>query len=290
MTISLKRVLTFLLAALPAVAAAAQSLPATQPALLRIIREEVKLGRNADHARFEAGWPAAYERAKSPDYYLAMESLTGANEAWYVTPGASYKALGEAMTREEEPALAAELARLQRGDAEFVNSVRVIEARARPELSFGAYPDLAKQRFWQITFFRMRPGSEEAFAAAVKSYAAASGRAGNAMGYRVYEVVAGMPEPTYIVFSSVSGFADFDRMMAAGDATMKAMTADDQPIGKKFNEGLINSESFRFKLSPSMSYVPKETRATDPAFWMPKKPAPAKASSTAAAPAKPSGQ
>jgi hypothetical protein len=81
-----------------------------------------------------------------------------------------------------------------------------------------------------------------------------------------------MPTPTYVIFSSVSSFGEFDRMVADGDATMKAMGADDEPIWKKFNEGLINSETMRFRLSPEMSYVPKETRASDPAFWGPKKP------------------
>ena len=57
------------------------ALPTSQPPLVTIVREEVKVGRVAEHARIEAGWPAAYARAKSPDYYLAMVSVTGPNEA-----------------------------------------------------------------------------------------------------------------------------------------------------------------------------------------------------------------
>lgn len=44
----------------------AQGIPTSQPELLTIIREEVKLGRSADHERVEAGWPAAFAKAKSP--------------------------------------------------------------------------------------------------------------------------------------------------------------------------------------------------------------------------------
>jgi hypothetical protein len=285
MSITIKRVVLLLLALLvPAAAAFAQVLPTTQPAFLRVSREDVKLGRNAEHSKFEAGWPAAFERAKSPDFYIAMESMTN-NEAWYVSPFASYAAMGESLAREQEPALQTELTRLQRGDAEFISSWRAMELRARPELGQGTYPDLAKQRFWEITIFRMRPGSEGAFAAAAKSYGGAMGRAGAKSGFRVYEVVAGMPTPTYVIFSSVTSFGEFDRMVADGDATMKAMGADDEPIWKKFNEGLINSETMRFRLSPEMSYVPKETRASDPAFWVPKKPAATKPAAPAAKPA-----
>ena len=51
-----------------------------------------------------------------------------------------------------------------------MNSGRSVELRARPEYSSGAYPDLAKQRFWEVTVFRMRPGTEESFAAMAKAY------------------------------------------------------------------------------------------------------------------------
>ena len=227
----------------------------------------------------------AFERAKSPDYYLAFDTLSGATEAWFVIPSASYAAMGEAMARENEPSVRAELDRLYKTDADLVNSGRTIELRARPEYSSGAFPDLTKQRFWEVTIFRMRPGTEEAFAGIAKAYGAASARAGATTGYRVYQVTAGMPTPTWVIFSSVASFGDFDKMRAEGEATMKAMTADDQPIAKKFSEGLISEETFRLRLNPRMSYVAKEVRASDPAFWTPKPPA-----TTKAAPAKPSTQ
>ena len=40
--------------------AQAQGVPTTQPAFLNIIREEVKVGHGEDHAKTEAGWPAAH--------------------------------------------------------------------------------------------------------------------------------------------------------------------------------------------------------------------------------------
>jgi hypothetical protein len=264
--------LLLLLVAAP-LPAFAQALPTTQPAFLRVIREEVKTGRAAEHAKLEAAWPAAFERAKSPDYYLALDSLTS-NEAWFLVPSASYGAMGESMAREQDPALSGELDRLRRADADLISGWRTIELRARPELSHGAYPDLGKQRFWEITVFRMRPGGGSAFADVAKVYGSASERAGRTMGYRVYEVTAGMPTPTYFLFSSVTAFADFDKMLAEDEATLKATTPD---AFTAFNEKLIDAETFRMQLSPQMSYVPKEIRASDPAFWTPKKPTAPKA-------------
>ncbi len=251
----------------------AQDMPTSQPRFLTIIREEVKIGRNAEHAKIEAGWPAAYDKAKSPDFYLALVSMTGPNEAWYVVPQQSHAAIAEGMKRDEaDPVLSAELTRLQRADAEVLTNVRVMQAVARPDLSYGPFPDLAKARFWEITWFRVRPGHEAQFDAATKAYTAAAKRATPDASWRTYEIIAGAPSPTFLVFSTVDSYADLDRMVEGGQKTMQGLTADEGAVLQKFAaEGMINSETNRFRLDPRMSYVSKAMRATDPAFWMPKK-------------------
>jgi hypothetical protein len=255
--------------------ALAQSLPATQPNLLQIIREEVKVGHADDHVKTESGWPAAFEKAKSPYYSLALVSLTGSNEAWFIVPYDSHKAMADDMKRSsDDPNLTAELARLSRADAEHLTGLRTIQAMARKELSHGAFPDTAKQRFWELTLFRVRPGHEEEFTAAAKAYGSATDRVAPSTSYRVYEVIAGMPGPAYLLFSSTTSFGDFDKSMSEGEITMKGATAEERAALQKFSlEALISAETQRFRLDPEMSYVPKEVRAQDPAFWMPKKPA-----------------
>jgi len=252
----------------------AQGMPTSQPALLTIVREDVKLGRAAEHARWETGWPAAYQKAKSPDYYLAFQSMTGPSEVWYVVAQASHAAMAETMKREAADAvLSAELERLQRGDAEFLNNVRVMQAAGRPDLSMGTFPDLAKIRFTEITWFRVRPGHEGEFEAAAKAYGAAAQRSAPSTSFRIYQIMAGVPGPTYLVFSSVQSFGEFDQMMAAGEATMRGATPEEMTALQKFStEGLINAETQRFRVDPQQSYVAPEARAADPEFWTPKKP------------------
>ena len=275
------RTLTLLLSTLVPGVAAAQALPTSQPNMITIVREEVKLGRDADHAKVEAGWPAAYEKAKSPDYYLALTSMTGTPEAWYVTAYASHAAIGDSLKREDADAvLTAELTRLRRADADVINSVRTMQARARTDLSYGAYPDLAKQRFFEVAWFRVRPGHEPQFETAAKAYGTSAKRAGIKAAYRVYEVVAGVPGPTYLIFSSVASYGEFDQAMTDGDKVIRGANPDEGTALQKFMlEAAINIETQRFRVDPVHSYVPKETRAQDPAFWMPKKPVAAKPTS-----------
>ena len=251
--------------------AQAQGLPTSQPPLLTIVREEVKVGRAAEHARIEAGWPAAYERAKSPNYYLAMVSMTGPSEARYISPYANYAALGESMKREESDAvLSAELARLARADAEVLNNLRTVQAMGRTDLSMGAYPDLGRQRFWEITTFRVRPGHEGEFDAAAKAYVSAATRSAPTTAFRVYEVQAGMLTPTYIIFSSIVTYGQFDDVFTNGMKTMQGATAEERAALQKFStDAMLSGETNRFRLDPRQSYVSRETRATDPTFWAP---------------------
>jgi hypothetical protein len=252
--------------------AAAQALPTSQPAQLVIIREQVKLGRGAEHARIESGWPAAYAKAKSPVYYLGMTSMTGTNEAWFLVPYASNAAEADEMRLEEsDTGLAAELQRLGRADAEVTTDARTIRAMARTDLSHGGFPDLARQRFWEIAIYRVRPGHDAGFEAAARAYGAAVERTAPGNSYRVYAVTAGMPEPTYLVFTSVASYAQFDTLAANGRRIFQSFTPDElTTLNKFFTDDLINTETNRFRLDPQMTYVSAETRATDPAFWIPR--------------------
>lgn len=247
-------------------AALGQNLPTSQPDVLGIQIEEVKLGHSSEHAVTEAGWPAALQKAKSAFPYIALASLSGKPEVWFVTPFESHAKVAESMAEGGE-ALASELSRLSRADADHLTGLRSLHLVARKDLSHGAFPDTARQRFYEITTFRVRPGGEDAFAAAAKAFAAAAGRAAPGVAYRVYEVTAGMPSPTYLVFSSTVSFADFDKMMADGAATMKAMTPQEQDAMQKFGPQANSIETNRFRLDPDMSYVPQSVRDQDPKFW-----------------------
>jgi len=258
--------------------ARAQTMPTTQPMFLHIVREQVKVGRSGEHSRWEAGWPAAFEKAKFPDIYIALQTVTGHSEVWYVEAFASQAAYGESSARQDaDPVLSAETGRLLRGDAEFVSEVTQIQAVARPDLSHGTFPDLATMRFWAITTFKVKPGHDDDFAAAAKAWASASARSAPSANWRTYEVVAGAPGGTFLVFGSVASFGEFDKEMASGEATYKGLTFDERSALNKFDtEASLGTVTNRFRLDPRQSYVPAETRQKDPAFWMPKAASPAK--------------
>jgi hypothetical protein len=252
-------------------ASAQNGLPATQPKHLTIIREQVKVGRSADHARNEAGWPAALEKAKNPDYYLALTSMTGPTEAWYLIPSESYTAEAASMKRDaKDPVLSAEVDRLTLKDADYINGSTTVQLMARPDLSLGKFPNVSKIRFYEISLFYARPGQEEKLETLMKTYAVVRKRVAPESSYRVYTVVAGMLDSTYLVISSVEDYAEFDRLMAEGEKVFSSTTPEEKAQFDKWGECVLKSENNRFRVDPVQSYVSKEVRASDPDFWMTK--------------------
>jgi len=247
----------------------AQSLPTTQPKLLTITRERIKTGHDAAHVKTEVGWPAAYAQAKSPDYYLALVSITGSAEVWFLSPRDSYAAWGKTMESEAaNPQLTADLDRLWAADGEHLDGSDQIEATAMPALSQGTYPDLNRARFWRISTLRLRPGHEKQFADMIAVYKTVAGRVAPNLTWRIYSVSAGMPGPTYIIFSSVQAFGQFDAMAADGSAIGKGATPEELAVLQKYlTDDLVSSTTNRYRLDPAMSYVSDETKKTDPAFW-----------------------
>ena len=115
---------------------------------------------------------------------------------------------------------------------------------------------------------RVRPGHEKQFADMVAVYKTIAGRVSPNLAGRIYAVTAGMPGPTYLIFSSVQSFGQFDAMAVDGSAISKGATPQELVVLQKFlADDLVSSTTNRYRLDPTMSYVSDETKKTDPAFW-----------------------
>lgn len=248
--------------------AAADDLPKTQPKVLTIYREQLKVGKAAEHSKLEAGYPAALEKANHPNHYLALVSMTGPSEVWYLEPSDSFKAIDDTIKRDaKDPVLSAEMDRLALADAEYITSSRVMRARAVSDLSVGTFPDLSKARYFEISIFRIRPGFEPKFEEMSKTYAAMIKRGAPKAQYRVYEVLAGERLPIYLIISSMENYGELDQRLTEGETAWKGATADEMKVLSQFNEVAESVETNHYRVDPAQSYVSKATRASDPEFW-----------------------
>jgi len=253
-----------------ATSAAAQApVPDTQPSVLTIYMEQVKIGMEASHAEVEKGWPAALGKAGAPETYLALESMTGEAAVWFVEPYENFAHEGRARARNNANVeLRAELDRLWRDHGQYIEASRTVKAVSRPDLSHGDFPNIALERFWDIITFRVRPGHDAQFEAAARTYGEVADRLGLDVSYRVYQVTGGLPDGNYLVFTSVADYGEFDEVMARGNTIFQGMTDDEREVFDEFGQEATQfSITNRYRLSPDMSYVDDATRAADPDFW-----------------------
>lgn len=260
-------------------AAIASTLPAqTPPArqgpskVLQLYREEVKYGRASEHEKYEAGWPRAFSKAKWPVYAMGLSSVTGPSEAWFAIGYESFADMEkDRINMAKNAALDAELSALSKGDAEFVSNARSIVAVYREDLSRPGNVVLATQRYFEITTFRVRPGHDLDFEQAAKLYRDTYNKVNNPTPWAVYQVMAGMPSPTYFVFVPRKSLGEVDQDLAQMGNIMQAFGEENlKTLQKLAADGFLTAESNYFAFSPKMSYMPKEFVARDPEFWTPK--------------------
>lgn len=243
------------------------------PKVLQIFVESVKPGQSAAHEKIETGWPQAFRKAKWPTHYLAVTSMSGPGEAWYMTGHASYAAM-EADNRnvEKTPALSKELERLSAVDGELLSGTRGILATYRPDLSYRPDISLARMRYYALTIITLKPGYDSAFAEVRKVVNAGHDKANMDEHWTMYQVTSGMAGSAYLLFIPMKSLQEADVAQEShGKPYQDALgQAGRQQLRDFARDAMATSETKLFAFSPKMSYPSDEWVASDPQYWAPK--------------------
>jgi hypothetical protein len=258
--------------------------PGAPSKMIRIVREQVKPGKVAAHDKFEASWVQAATRGGSKVHYLALSSLTGAPESWFIDGHDSFEALAAAVKEEDaNTALTSALETLSAQESDFLTNSQSIVARYREDLSYHANPpNLGQAKFMAVYRETVKAGYSNEYEQAGKLLVAGYEKAGiKDERWAAYQVVAGMPDGTYLYFGPMSAMKEAD--VDNSKAFREAAGEDNRARMREINREAIVPGSGQltfFAMSPKMSYVSKEFASADPDFWTPK---PAAASSKVAA-------
>jgi hypothetical protein len=246
-------------------------MPPGPPKVLQIFREEVKPGKGPAHQKWETGWPKAFAKANWPTNYLAMTSVTGPSEAWFLTGYESFAAWQKDRENMDKSPLKSEDERLTQGDGEFLSGHRSIVAAHREDLSSKTAVSIPKMRYFRVITFRIRPGHDSDFVDASKIIKAAYEKANVDLPWAVYQVSSGMLTPTYLVFLPMKSLDEIDSAMARFKTIQEAEGEENQKkLLKLASDGYLTTDSNIFAFEPKMSYPSKEFTAADPEFWAPK--------------------
>lgn len=259
-------------------AEAQPALPTSTPPLLLIYREEVRPGRGAAHAANEAAWAAAFTKANAPERWLAMTTVAGPSEAWFLSGYPSYEAYQKVQDEmSANAALSAEGDRFSQQDGEHLNRTSTLLASYRPALSYQPDVRLPEMRYMQVDMVRVKPGQDSEFRATWRQIVEAHTKAKMDERWAVYELDAGGPDLTFYFFYPRKSLAEIDKSgpMHTADGYRDAVGESGRLNQREMAQRSVEaSQTYIFQLRPQMSLLGKEWIDVDPAFWTPKPPAP----------------
>jgi hypothetical protein len=251
-------------------AAQAQNDP---PPVIRVYVEQVKPGKSAAHEKSESSYVKAFAKANYPAHYIALSTMTGPDEVWFVEEHASFAEVEQVEKASQAPPLKADLEMASATDGEYLSAARSLIGVYRKDLSYHgeqAVGGLPKARYLNVISVRIKSGTERQLAAAVKDLVDLYNNAQFQQPVVVYQIISGAQMGTYQIFEPMASLAEFDkypaRMKAMRDVGGRKLDA----VEKTFADITAFEESRLMSMSPKMSYVSKEFAAADAEFWTPK--------------------
>jgi hypothetical protein len=264
------------LMALSAVSAVPLFCQPTEPApVIQVLREVIKEGKTAAHEKTEMEFVRIFRKAKFPGYYYALTTISGPNEAWFISVFPSFAEAEEYQKLADKEPLKGELGLADARDGALRESSRSMWAVYRKDMSY--LPDKfdpAHARYAAVAIYRVKLGKDEEMESGAKMMIGGYEKANIATPFLCYQVVAGAPVGTYLFFDAMDSLKVMDGQAARHKALMEAMGAENfQQLMKGAGEIFQFMEESLFAVNPGMSYVSKEVEEADPAFWRPKPPA-----------------
>src|SRR5271166_5125942 len=207
----------FVAAALTACAplAFAQSTPENgPPAVLQIVRESIKEGRESAHRKVEQDYTNAVRKAKSPYHYLALSAESGPNDVLFMEAFPSFAAIEESDKMGQKAPLKNELELINARDGELRTESRSMTAVFRPDMSYtGPNPiQIGKIRYMMIDNYRVRLGKNEGFTEGGKMLLEGYKKSNMPLSILCYQVIAGAPNGVYLFLMPLESLKQLDSM------------------------------------------------------------------------------
>ncbi len=250
-----------LLFALLAAFAVAQGLTAPPP-ILQIVR---KPGATAAS-------PKPYSNAGAAVQVIGIRSVTGLPETWMVEAHDSFASI-EQLDQRLAAAGSANVLR-ERGDPldeDVLAPARTMIAAYRGQWSYradDAIRNFSRARYFQISVFRIRPGTQASFGDLIRLYRATADAVNLNRPELAYQVISGTSSGTLVFLAPMLSLSAMDDGVGPLPVAAEDLAAARARDGAKLAaETEVNREHLLFRVEPRISYVSDEFASSDRDFW-----------------------
>jgi hypothetical protein len=240
------------------------------PNLLLLVHQSFPPGKDAARQKLDMAMSRACEKLNVPNAWIDLEPITGLAERLSFDPFESFEQLERAAA--EWPKIFAsnpEVGRIQDQIQALLVTQRSIILVRRDDVGYRANTiDLSKTRIMRTLEVRVHPGREKDFVDAFKVLAAAYEKTNSDLPWVVYQVNAGWPAPTFLIFVPMRALRQNDDLLSRRQAIQAAEgeTGFEQ-MQQIARDAYESTESNIYAVHPEMSHVPSEFVSGDPDFW-----------------------
>jgi hypothetical protein len=229
------------------------------PALIRVVRTP---GMDASAA-------SPYVNAGSVTPVFGITSITGSLETWLIEAHDSFASIEQLDQAIRGIGFEAGNPTGNLAADDVLPPSRSWLAVYRPAWSYRpgeAIRSIAKARYFQISLYRTRPGTEADLADLLKARRVTFDSINLDRPDMVYQVISGAPAGTYLLVAPFASLKSLDDALAA----VPIYARPEEKVAKQAAaEGGIMHENLLFRVEPEISYVSDDFAAADPSFWRP---------------------
>jgi len=243
------------------------------PKFLNMVHQELKPGRSGAYAEMETSIARIYSRENIPVFWVELGSITGPAEVLYLNLFDSSEEMAKAMDA-LSTGLAAHPELVQMRDRllqeNTSNGTSVLGVR-RDDMGYRANTiDFSKMRVLRLSTVFAHPGYERAFMETEWSLSEASNKVHARSAWAVYEVVGGLPEPSFVIVTPMQSLQEIDGIFEASESVKTTEGgALEQHLQELARIAYGTSDTRLFAVGPRMSRVSKKFAASDADFWAP---------------------
>jgi hypothetical protein len=240
------------------------------PEILNIVHQQFVPGKDASYEELLAAIARNYDRARTPVYWLGGPSLSGPSGAIclnFFDTFADMEATADALGKSN--AAHPEWVPMQQRLLTFVSSETNEVAVRRDGIGYRAASiDFSKARILRVASIHVRQGYEEEFAEAMRDLSAAYASLNADAPWVTYEVNAGAPSTTFVIFMPMRSLKEMDDYIARTKALHDAEGPTvDSRLREIARNAYISWDSELYFIDAASSHVSDDFAAGDPGFW-----------------------